>query len=195
MLNLRPKDGGPPYSPQRDWAHCLPGVLKKVNMLFDKAFWPEIVRFVAVSKSIPEEEAWAELCDAAMACAKFASLCAGHEDSADKTVKDCFEESGWSALSHPAQIGYLAMLGQVFMGQMYHGLRDITPLGGGPTELVKELERLTSHGDIGRRVMNNLTIGDDQKTYLAHLVRTMRNEDTPWEVIERIIAREKSLEG
>lgn len=195
MLNMRPKDGGPAYSPQRDWAYCLPAILKKVNSLFDKAFWPEIVRFVAVSRSIPEEEAWNELCDAAMACAKFATLCAGEKDSAEKSVQNCFEESGWMDISHPAQIGYLAMLGQVFMGQMYHGLRDITPLGGGPSDLVKELQRLTSCGDIGRRVLNNLTIGDDKKTYLAHLVRTMRNEDVSWEVIERIIAREKSLES
>lgn len=179
------------YAPARDWAWCLTPIIERVAVCFKQGVWPIVFDVVqtALGDETGEETA-AELFKANDAYAKFAQSCT---EQIDLTIEDALRESGFLSVHPAAQVGYLAMLAQIFTGNLFEGLRDVTPAGETPA-FAAELERLMKRGIDSRRILNGITKCDDLKTDLATIVRMLRNEQTPWDVIERIVGREKALD-
>jgi hypothetical protein len=190
-ISMRPKGGGAVYSPQRDWAHCLPAIVKRVSLMFQQDAWPVVYDTVAAALSdTTGETASAELIKAHDAYHRFLTNCT---KDCKQTIYDVLEESGFLDVAPAAQVGYLAMLANIFTGHIFEGLRDITELGE-IADPIKELDRYTSTGLDTRRILNKMTKGDDLKVDLATILRLLRNEDVSWSVIDRIINRERQLD-
>lgn len=191
-LSIRPRGSdGPLYTPQRDWAVNYPHMIKCIASAFNRGFWPEVIEVVAAAKGSTIDEAWEELLKAHEAYRTFYKMCT---EEPSESLDDVLDRCGWHSLTQAAKCGYLAMLGQVMTGQAFDGLRDVTPVGG-MSDMVRALDELAQSGFEGRRVMNNMTKGDDLKVDLATLVRLLRNEQVPWRVIKRIVRREMRNEG
>jgi hypothetical protein len=190
-ISIRPKEGGPVYSPQRDWVNCMPVIIKRVAALFRNDAWPELYDTVAAAMDDTEGvETGKALTAAHDAYFKFLNTCT---QDPKQTAEDVLRESGFLDVHPAAQMGYLAMLSSLFTGHLFDGLRDVTALGQTP-DCVKLLEQYTKTGVRIRGLLNNMTPGDDLKVDLATIVRLLRNEDVPWSVIDRIINRERALD-
>ena len=100
------------------------------------------------------------------------------------------ERSGWGNIEGPYQFAWLAMLGVVMTGQIFVGLRDTTAY---ETPVRTDVENLVKHSHKSRLV-HNLPASDDLKQDLKAVIEKLRDENVDWEVIDRIIAREKSRE-
>lgn len=190
-ISIRPKSGGAVYSPQRDWVNCLPGIIKRVSLMFQQDSWPVVYDTVAAALGdTTGETTSAELIKAHDAYHRFLTNCT---KDCTQNIYDVLEESGFLDVAPAAQVGYLAMMANIFTGHIFEGLRDITQLGE-VADPMKDLDRYNATGLDARRILNKMARGDDLKVDLATIVRLLRNEDVSWSTIDRIINRERQLD-
>ena len=78
------------------------------------------------------------MCDANDVFPKFIAICC--QDSTE-TFADVVVRSGWQNVPEVGKIGWLAMLGEVMMGQLFQGLRDITKEGSTAPSCMEQLLR------------------------------------------------------
>lgn len=171
-FGMRPPGGtGEFYNPARDFAYNYPQLLACVCKAFESSHWPEVKSFVAAAMNVTEEQAWESLCDVNDAMMRYVNICC--EDPTE-TVEDLLKRSGFVDLPNPARIGYMAMIGMVMVGQLFAGLRDVTPLGN--TRM--DVSSLLRHGLFARNVLNGNPeqFGADEYTAqmlnaITHLVK------------------------
>jgi len=195
-LQLRPKGSDDPmYNPERDFAYSHTSMIQCVINAFNSDRWPYV--FESLLALVPKEEGdtdeehkdkcWEELVKAKDIYCQFCNICC--EDSSE-SYEDVITRSGWGEVPGPYRVAWLSMLGIVMTGQLFTGLRDVT------AEAIPRsthVEDLLKHSHESRLIHNFLSTGDDLKSDLKAIVEKLRNEDVSWEVIDRIINREKAI--
>ena len=200
-LQLRPKGSdGPLYNPDRDFAYSHTSMIQCVINAFNSDRWPYV--FDSLLALVPKDswdtkytptdaehadKCWEELVKAKDVYCELCNICC--EDS-DESYEDVVARSGWGDVPGPYRVAWLSMLGVVMTGQLFTGLRDVT---AEDTPRSTHVEDLLKHSHESRLIHNYLSTGDDLKSDLKAVVEKLRNEDVSWEVIDRIINREKAI--
>lgn len=127
MLQIRSPDDSRLYSPQRDVAHCFPGVVALLVQRFQKRTWPELVDYLRAA-GCDDDDAAAE------AVRVFATAI---HMSADVTYKHMNLEqvltaAGWFNVAPALRVALTAHLGAALVGIFFQGARDASFGGGGP---------------------------------------------------------------
>lgn len=161
-FGMRPPGGGEFYNPARDFAYNYPQLIGCVCRAFQSQYWPEVKAFVAAALDCPEEQAWDLLVDANEAFIRYINICC--EDPTE-TVDELLVRSGFKSLPSAAQIGYTAMIGMVMAGQLFSGLRDVTPLG----RTRMDVSSLLKHGLFASNVLNGNPADFGREDYEAQL--------------------------
>jgi hypothetical protein len=195
-LQLRPKGSGDPmYSPERDFAYSHTSIVQCIINAFNSDRWPYVFELLVATvpkESTVTDEAHADMCWGELVKVKdvyceFCNICC--EDS-DESYEDVIARSGWGDVPGPYRVAWLSMLGVVMTGQLFTGLRDVTAEA---TPRSTHVEDLLKHSHESRLIHNYLSTGDDLKSDLKAVVEKLRDEDVSWEVIDRIINREKAI--
>jgi len=128
---------------------------------FNVEFWPELIAQLVSSTGNTEEEMIAEIEKAQIAQLEFLKICC---ENPEEDIAAVYDRSGWNAVSPEAQLGWTAMMGQVIMGQVFVGLRDITAAGDG---VRSPLQGLLNGLSESRRALNGVAADDEHKSVLA----------------------------
>jgi hypothetical protein len=162
-ISLRPKgSGGEMYAPARDFAYNYPQMLKCIVDAFNKDYWPDLLEDMGDDEKFdylaggdnPKDYVWEQTQKAEEAYCKFVSICT---DDSEENVHDVLERSGFAEVDIRGQITFLAMMGQVMTGQLFAGLRDVTPADASP----KCLEFL-QEGMNARKALNGVDPARDK---------------------------------
>ena len=153
--------GGLSYSPARDLAYNYPQMIASCVRCFNIEYWPELIARLVDVTGDTEEEVIAEIEKAQIAQLEFLKICC---ENPEEDIADIYERSGWNAVSPEAQLGWTAMMGQVIMGQVFVGLRDITAAGDG---VRSPLQGLLNGLSESRRALNGIDADDEHKSALG----------------------------
>lgn len=183
--NLAP--GGLMYSPARDFAYNYPQLIKCIIDSFNADYWPQLTEVVGKAMDTSDDCAFDELCKAKEAYCQYINICC--EDPTE-TVKDVLRRAGWFEIDDAAQAGWMAMMGYVMTGQLFGGLRDVTPED---QRARPEAEAMLEYGREARRVLNRVSKGDELKSDFRELMRRMREDGDSWENIEALVILQKTF--
>lgn len=159
MLQFAPKEGGGPmYAPARDIRYIGPKLLEIVGNRFNNEAWPELMeRFGALGTTIDE---------AAVAYTAMGLSFAECVKDSTESFEDVLRRCGWLDVSPGARIAICAMLGTVFMGALFNGVRDTVYDGKTPLDINSVLsvaERLQ-----GALLRGELSNGNHEGVCAAH---------------------------
>ena len=197
-LQFRTKGSSDPmYNPERDFAYSHTNMVRCIISGFNSGRWPEV--FATLVAAVPREEGdsemshddkcWEGLMSAKDVYCNFINICC---EDPDENYVAVIARSGWGDVGAPYRFAWLAMLGVVMTGQLFTGLRDVTAYDQARNSDVAELLK-NSHKS--RLIHNYLSEGDDLRQDLREVGERLRNEDVSWDVIDRVISREKSKEN
>lgn len=196
------EQGGNMYAPSRDFAYNYPRMITTIINCFSQNYWPELyesyLELFRVSKGIPaadfarglesryNEEAFTELEKAKDVYCAFINE--AHEDKAQGCT-DALGEVGWGDVPTPAQVTWLAMLGQVVTGQLFQGIRDMRREDGTKSA---EIEELLEAGHDARRFMNGVDASEEKRADVEQLMRSAtkraRAAGLSFDEIEELVA-------
>lgn len=111
-------------SPNRDLAHCMPGLLQATSLRFHQGTWPAVEDYL-ISSGVRKDELQAT-------AQVLISLAIRMREDPSTSLEKCLQTSGWFDLPEAAKIGYLAMLGSVVLCVHAAGVRQAAVLGDGP---------------------------------------------------------------
>jgi hypothetical protein len=200
-LSFRMEQGGDMYAPSRDFAHNYPQMIQTVIECFKHNYWPELWDSYLLAYCLANDEPMQlegleadRLADAAfdeLEQAKDTYCAFINEACADKAqgCTDALGEVGWGDVPVPAQVTWLAMLGQVLTGQLFQGIRD---LQREPGDKPAEVEELLAAGHDARRFMNNIDAGEEKRAdvelAVRNAVRVARASGMSFVDIEELVA-------
>jgi hypothetical protein len=196
-LQFRTKGSSDPmYNPARDFAYSHLTMVRCVIEAFNSDRWPEI--FDTLCAAVPrnslgsstahEDECWVKLLEAKDVYCSFINICC---EDPEETYEDVIARSGWGDVGGPYKFAWLAMLGVVMTGQLFVGLRDTTAYD---TPRSTDVEELLKNSHKSRVIHNFESAGDDLKQDLKAVIERLRDEGIDWEIIDRIVSREKGKE-
>lgn len=119
------------YSPNRDIAHNFASVLTEVMERHSKGRWPALQAMLS-SQGVTE----AEMDQALDSYARFIIL---GKDKPEASMIDLLTETGYLQCPPAAQIAVMALLGTVYSGIQFVGVREATVAGEGPLLSVSQL--------------------------------------------------------
>jgi len=127
--------GGLMYCPERDFAYNYPRLVACVRNAFNTEYWPALVRLLedslADKPAVDRQLAvWDALCASNDAFSQFVNSCC---QDPKETFEQVATRAGWTEVPVVGQVGWMAMLGTVMMGQLFQGLRDVTQQGNIPS--------------------------------------------------------------
>jgi hypothetical protein len=131
LLQMRP-EGGNFYSPQRDVAWIGPQLCRRGFVALDPRFYePWFAAFCAQAEVGPEDFE-----KAALPFAKALNEIIGVADP-----NDAFRKHGFFELPPAVQLAVFAKIGQVFIGCLYSGVKDVSrPQDKPPTDIAAMVE-------------------------------------------------------
>jgi len=136
MLQARMSSSDPRlYSPNRDVAHCFPGVVKDLTARMEQSRWAELHKLLDASGHTDH----ASQAERAKASAVFLAVMAGAVNNRKKGLYDVMIDAGWFELSPALQVMYMAYLGSIMTGVFFAGVRDASFGGPEPAASVEEL--------------------------------------------------------
>lgn len=165
-MQLRPRgSSGPMYSPERDFAHNYPQMIKCVIDAFNRDYWPTLI------DTLGGDPAFDAAVQAKDAYCKFVEICT---DDPAESIDDVLTRSGFTAVPEVGRVAFLAMLGQVMTGQLFVGLRDVTALTDKPACLAALLQG----GDAVRRALNGIDLTTEQTRLTDSLQQVINRMST-----------------
>ena len=195
------EQGGNMYAPSRDFAYNYPRMITTIINCFSQNYWPELyntyLEMYRVAHDIDELEfevngdrynntAFDELEKAKDVYCAFINE--AHEDKAQGCT-DALGEVGWGDVPTPAQVTWLAMLGQVVTGQLFQGIRDMRREDGTKSA---EIEELLEAGHDARRFMNGVDASEEKRADVEQLMRSAtkraRAAGLSFDEIEELVA-------
>lgn len=124
MLNVRTQTDDRFYSPHRDVAHNFPAVMGLLVDRLDKAQWPEMHRYLVLSKVGDK--------DVAAAVESLCKFVGSTGDNPGISMKEALRLAGWLDTKPEAKFAVLAHLGMILIGLHFEGARDVTFNNEGP---------------------------------------------------------------
>ncbi len=138
MLQARMSEGDPRlYSPSRDVAHNFQSVMEIVAARLEDGAWPEL------DAHLKENDI--SMDDLGEACAAFCSFVANSVNTPEASMQEAMEAAGWFKCKTLAQTALMAVLGTVYAGIHFHGVREATLGVNGPAATVHELAETGSN--------------------------------------------------
>jgi hypothetical protein len=158
------------YSPERDFAYNYPRMISCIIRCFNTEFWPELLQVLGANYPGGPDALWEELCETKDRYCEFLSTCC--QDPNEKQPADVLIRSGFMQKSPLAQIAWMAMLGQVVTGQIFQGLRDITPSGQQRSKVVELMISAKSAAEALNKTSDKYSAEQDKQ--FEQLVLSMR---------------------
>ncbi len=132
MLQARMSEGDPRlYSPSRDVAHNFQAVMEMVAGRLEDGAWPELDAHLKDNDISMD--------DLGEACAAFCSFVGDSVATPDASMEEAMQAAGWFDCKPLAQVALLSVLGTVYAGIHFVGVREATLGTGGPAHTVHEL--------------------------------------------------------
>jgi len=119
------------YNPNRDIAHCFGDVMREVADRLEDERWEEL------SAILKREGVCMD--DLGDACAALCVFVASSADNPKENMFDSMDRCNWFKASPGAQVAVMAILGTVVSGYFFHGVRESTLGGDGPTSTLQDL--------------------------------------------------------
>lgn len=121
------------YNPNRDVAHNFVDIMSRVSARLEDNQWPEL-------GEILEREA-VTIDDLGEACAAYCTFMgtAPAEGDNQVTMAESLRNAGFFACKPGAQVAIMAMLGTVYAGVAYQGIREATIGDSGPLKDIHAL--------------------------------------------------------
>lgn len=131
-LNIRGDQGC--YAPDRDLINAYPQAIDLAVKRFNAKSWPELHE-LAEANGVD----WEQLCDTMYA---FTEFMVTSIDDPSVTMEEMMRRSGFFEGKPMARVAVMAMIGSVVIGQLYHAVRETTPLGAIPEPMGATAERM-----------------------------------------------------
>jgi hypothetical protein len=174
------------YAPGRDFANIGPDMVLCATQAIQRDYWPEFYAicersFFEATGGSPEDF-FAEVEKGIVTyCAYLEACCENPEENVD----DVLARVGWREVAAEARLLWAGMLGSVVTGQLFAGLRDITPLGGPKPEELRQA--LHSIREAARRGFNGLSSTEDGVKKLKTTIKDCREAGLSYAEIEAIL--------
>ena len=134
MFQARMSEGDPRlYNPSRDCAHNFQAVVELVAARLEDGAWPEL------DSHLKENDV--SMDDLGEACAAFCNFVASAAENPDEKMEEAMRRVGWFDCKPLAQAAFLAVLGTVYAGIYFTGVREATFGGVGPASTVHEVAK------------------------------------------------------
>jgi len=139
-VQVRPKTGGPGYSPQRDIVYVCPALVKDIAKRLEKV------------QAFPELDAWlkssnvtmSDLADATKAFIDFLNM----SSDPDVELEGALKKSGWFNAKPQARVAFSFYLGAVMTGTIFAALREYAMFQDETTITVKQLVRAGKRAEL-----------------------------------------------
>lgn len=179
------------YNPERDLSVIAGRALSAVSAAFNADKWPYIVETLAS----PEESAdnvWNAICDTHdVVIEVLRRSTEADAENNPREFRELLTVCGWDRLTTTGKVGYLSVLGHVMLGFFVGALRSETFEAKEPEVITNALKLAR-----GTRIsFMDISQQDDLLQTLQEVVVQLRNAGADWEVIQRVLAREKNLES
>jgi hypothetical protein len=142
-FQVRPKEGGDAYNPQRDLAYCYAPAMKEALRALDEANWTVEIRALCDYLDVAEEE----VSDAVKAITE--AHIAFITDANINHAEEALRNAGW--YNQRAEVRYMiyGRLGEVILGGFFMAIRDVRMMGAEPphpfdiADLIAEGKRIS----------------------------------------------------
>ena len=180
------------YAPARDFAHNYPAMIQSIIRAFNTDYWPALFGWLAEEYMRLNPDDTAEDCQngafddleaAKDVYCKFLSSCC---EDPEESVEDVLTRAGWNQVPLPVQMAWFSMMGQVMTGQLFAGVRDLTPLGGKGGK-IEEIKHFIEAGQKARRELNGIGEPVEVQNHLREAVRAVRGLGMTFDQIHEIV--------
>jgi hypothetical protein len=170
------------YAPERDFAYNYPQMISCIIRAFNINFWPDLLEQLETANK--DVAVWDETCKAKDCFCEFLNICC--EDPEEK-LPDVLKRSGFTDVHPLGQIAWFAMMGQVMAGQLFQGVRDVTPQGT-QHSTISELMQVAQ---TAARLFNKVPEGLDETEMRAgftQYARALKDLGLPQGELRKIVA-------